>query len=334
MREYIDMDSKKEHQMLSWIDKYDAALANKEKLASIYDKTWRRGIRSKLLESGRFVYLGNAFGYQAPMFEETGLIPKGWQYRLEEGAKILLPQINNREQGHLIKRMRDTESTSAEEELLLARGFSSEFGQDAISLPQTSSTATSPEFELNACGHRIMVEAKGRVTNTLLEQEREQMRRIGCTHGFRIEMPWIDDKIEKWIKNKIYSTLHSKAVPDKGFILVLSIYTFPSDLCMLIDMVREFAENPGNPKYYENNRGDLNLPPEHWALVIALVFHGRIQGVWFNRSVRDRLSIDTTTQEHIRAAIKKSFYYRQDKVFFHEGLTAKEHRSVMYGMRE
>ncbi len=327
------MAGKEENPMVSWIAKYDAALADKEELASIYHETWRRSIRPKLLKPGCVCYLGNAFGYQAPWFEECGLIRRGWQYRLEEGAKVLLPKLSHREQGHLTKRMRDTESTSAEEEFLLARGFAKEFGQDAISLPQTSSDRTRPEFEVRASGHRMMVEAKGRFVSKLVEQERELRRKIESMHGIRIEAPPLfDDKIDKWIKNKIYETLQSKTVPDKGFILVLSIYTWPPDFCVPIDMVREFAENPGNPVFFRNNSGDLNLPEEHWALAIALVFQGRIQGIWFNPTVCERLSINTNMHECIRAAIKNSFYDREDSVFFREGMTDKEHKSAICKM--
>jgi hypothetical protein len=316
--ENIEMVDKEENPMLSWIAKYDAALSDKETLASIYDETWRRNIRPKLLNAGSVCYLGNAFGYQAPFFEEDGLIPKGWQYRLEEGTKILLPKISNIEQGHIIKRMRDTESTSAEEELLLARGFAEVFRPEAIYLPQTFSAYTIPEFEVNADSHRIMVEAKGRLMAKSLEKEREQMRKIESMHDIKIEASTFDDKIDEWIKNKIYKTLEKKAIRNKGFILVLSIYTFPSDLCAIIDMVREFAENPGNPVFFRKNPGDLNLPEEHWALAIALVFHGIIQGIWFNTTVRNRLSINKITQERIRIGIKNSFYPRQDRIFFDE----------------
>jgi hypothetical protein len=328
------MTAKEENPMVSWITKYDASLADKEKLASIYDETWRRNIRPKLLKTGSVCYLGNAFGYQSPIFEEGfGLVPKGWQYRLEEGAKILLPKMSNQEQGHLTKRMRDTESTSAEEEFLLARGFAEKFGQDAISLPQTSSHRTRPEFEVRANGHQIAVEAKGRFVAQSVEQERELRRKAESDFGIGIQPSEpFDDHIERWIKNKIYNTLKSKAMPDKGFVLVLSVYTFPSDLCAIIDMVREFAENPGNPVFFRNNSGDLNLPEEHWALAIALVFHGRIQGVWFNPTVRERLSINTTMHERIRAAIKNSFYDREDRIFFREGMTDEEHKSVICNM--
>ena len=327
------MADKEDNPMVSWIAKYDAALADKEKLASIYDETWRRGIHPKLLKLGRVCYLGNAFGYQAPWFEECGLIRKGWQYRLEEGAKVLLPKFSNREQGHLTKRMRDTESTSAEEELLLGRGFAQEFGEKAITVPQMCSYKAQPEFKVNIDGHRILLEAKGRFMAESVEQERKLRRKAESQLGIRIQpSPPLDDKIDEWIKNKISKTLRRKSECSNGFVLVLSLYTLGLDFCATIYMSREFALNPGNPNRFCKYPTDLNLPEDQWALAIALVSGGSIQGVWFNPTVRERLSIDTTTQERIRTAIKNSFYPREDDVFFHEGMDDKEHKSAICKM--
>lgn len=327
------MADKEDNLMVSWIAKYDAALADKEKLASIYNNAWRRSICPKLLKPGRVCYLGNAFGYQAPWFEECGLIRRGWQYRLEEGAKVLMPKLSNLDKGHLTKRMRDTESTSAEEELLLARGFAQEFREKAITVPRICSYKAQPEFEVNIDDHRILVEAKGRVMSKSVEQEREQRRKIDSILGIRIQSsPLLDDKIDEWIKNKIPNTLRRKSECGKGFVLVLSFYTLCSDFCANIDMIREFALNPGNPNYFLKKAGDLNLPDKHWALAMALVSGGSIQGVWFNPTVRERLRIDMTTQERIRTAIKNSFYPREDEVFFDEDMSDKEHKSALCKM--
>jgi hypothetical protein len=111
------------------------------------------------------------------------------------------------------------------------------------------------------------------------------------------------------------------------------VYTFPPDFCAIIDIVREFALNPENPRCLRKHPGDYGLADKHWALAIALVFQGRIQGVWFNSTVRDRLGIGATTQERIRSAINGSFYPREDRIFFCERMTADEHRSAILALR-
>ena len=82
------MPEEEQNPMESVIAMCDGALADKPCLASVYDETWRRDIRHKLLGLGHVCYLGNAFGYQAPLFEACGLIRKGWQYRLSSWPKV------------------------------------------------------------------------------------------------------------------------------------------------------------------------------------------------------------------------------------------------------
>jgi hypothetical protein len=49
--------------------------------------------------------------------------------------------------------------------------------------------------------------------------------------------------------------------------------------------------------------------------------------------VRERLGVGGSTQEQIRAAIKGSFYPREDGIFFWERMTADEHRSAILALR-
>jgi hypothetical protein len=316
------MADKKEHPMVSWIAKYDDALADKPFLAPVYDTIWRQKIHTRLLTPGNVCYVGNAFGYQAPLLEACGLIRQGWQCKLEQGAEFLLPKLSDGERRHLTRRMQDRESTSAEEELLLARGFALEFGRDAVAVPQTPSDKPRPEFEVEADGHRVLVEAKGRTRAESVEREREFRRRVESLLGIQIQAPPpLDDKVDQWTKNTIFRTLRSKSERDSGFILVLSLYTLTEDGGVTaISAISELAENPGNPTCSRKSPGDLNLSPEHWPLAIALVSGGSIWGVWFNSTVCERLGIGTGTQERIRAAIRNSFYSREDGVFLQEGM--------------
>lgn len=316
--------------MVAWIAKCDASLDDKPCLASIYDEKWRQRIRPKLLDSGTACYLGNAFGYQAPPFEEGGVIREGWQSKLEEGASVLLPILSKRERGHLVKRMRDTESTSAEEEILLAAGFSRVFGPGAITLPQAPLDEPRPEFEVNANGCRILVEAKGRPVAEAIEQERKLRRAVESLLGIPMgPPPGRDSKVDQWIQNTTLKALRKKSQTGCGLVLVLSLHTPPDNFLALIDIVRTLAVSPSNPACFRNNPGDLSLAEEHWALAIALVSGGSIQGVWFNCTVSRRLGIDTTTQERIRTAINDSFFPREDGVFFDEKMSDETHEAMM-----
>ena len=143
-------------------DKCDAALVDKPILASIYDRDWRKTLRERALSAQRHGELGyGAMGYAAPIFEEIGQYPRCYQSRLEEGASILLPKLSDRDRKHLIERMRKSNPTSAEEELLLARGFSLEFGKDAIHTAAGDPSKPKPEFYVSVEGQSIAIEAKG-----------------------------------------------------------------------------------------------------------------------------------------------------------------------------
>ena len=312
------MTCQSSNSMKSWIDKYNDSLNDKPQLASIYDDDWRHKTESKLLEfaNGEFCYLGNAFGYQAPSLEHLDLIPKGWQYRLEEGAKVLLTKLCSRDSGHLMKRMKDTESASAEQELLLARGFALVFEENSITVPPVDSPQA--EFEVNASGHQILVEAKGRLISQAVEQDRKFRRYVKDLLGITIlDPPVFDETVDQWIKRKICKTLQSKSRSGCGFVLVLSLYTTYTNL-NVADLVRELVIN----------QASLNIPEEQWALTIALVSGGSIQGVWFNHCVCKNLGIEEELRERIRAAIKASFYPWRNSVFFHEEMTDEEHRSM------
>jgi hypothetical protein len=92
-------------------------------LASIYPLARRENMAKRLREPGQPCYLPYAFGYQAPLLERIEMLHPSWQYRLEEGARVLLPTLKKKDRGHLIKRMQGDGSTSAEKKLLLVRGF-------------------------------------------------------------------------------------------------------------------------------------------------------------------------------------------------------------------
>ncbi len=308
------MTAKEGNPMESVIAACDASLADKPLLASIYDPAWRKEIANKLREPGQSCYLPYAFGYQAPLLEYNQMVHRCWQYRLEEGAYVLLPKLNSKDRGHLEERMRGAGSTSAEEELLLARGFALEFGRGAICISQTLKRP--PEFEVDAGGHRILAEAKGRVEMEFVARRRQLESILGTT--FPPTADW-DDGVGSWLKRTIKKTLVKKSfTPDVGFVLAMSVYTWADPLRM-IHSVRESAVDPAT----------LGLPTERWPLVLALVSGGSILGAWFNFTACNRLGIDTTTQERIREAIRRSFHPWKDEVFFHEGMTEAEHNSAI-----
>jgi hypothetical protein len=182
-----------EDSMDSVIAKCNASLADKPMLASIYDPDWRRDKAKELHEPGTRCYLPSGY-----------LLPSG-QWRLEEGASVLLPKLNTCDRGHIVKRMQGVGSTSAEEELLLARGFALEFGRGAINVPQTPSDEIRPEFEVDTAGARILVEAKGRVDTQFAARRRYAEDILNTTFPPSADL---DDDIDRWLKRTIKDSFH------------------------------------------------------------------------------------------------------------------------------
>ena len=114
-----------------------------------------------------------------PLFETLGLFPSCYQHRLEEGAVILLPKLSQIEKNHLIKRMHGDGCLSAEEELLLARGFALQFGIDSIEAPQSDPSKPRPEFIVNISGKKIEIEAKGLLDSQQVQQLNQSARTLG-----------------------------------------------------------------------------------------------------------------------------------------------------------
>lgn len=140
------------------LDECDAALVEKPNLSSVFDESWRQAHRRKLLNADSPLDVSFPSAYAKP---HQDCYRPDYQQRLEDGAAILMPKLDAGETNHLVERMRGGACLSADEELLLARGFAEVFGAGAISFPSVPRDQHVPEFHVAVGGHRIEVEAKG-----------------------------------------------------------------------------------------------------------------------------------------------------------------------------
>jgi hypothetical protein len=298
-------------------DKCDAALVDKPILASIYDENWRKDWREKALPAQKHGEVGyGPMGYSAPFFEEIGQCPRCYQSRIEEGASILFPKLSNREREYLIKRMRKPNPASAEEELLLVRGFALEFGKDAILAPAGDPSKPKPEFYVSVEGQSIAIEAKGLRDSKPVRDLNE----FSINSGWITVDPSIGDPshVRRALAQKILkSTVHRPCV------IVLTLYG-AFDFLAGIDLARQMAIAPSN----------FAIPKEAYPLAVALVSSPMcIQGVWFNLSVSQRIGISDQTKERIRTAVKNSFWPRPDGIFLHEEMIDCEHNKTVNAIR-
>ncbi|MBN2313045.1 MAG: hypothetical protein JXM79_03890, partial [Sedimentisphaerales bacterium] len=237
-----------------------------------------------------------------------------YQDRLEEGASVLLPKISKREKEHIIKRMRGLIPISAEQELLLARGFKRQFGVGAVRAPQGPFNKPRPEFEVYIDDEQFDIEA------TVL-MDSKKVRQLDCITRKLGENFWISctevDYVER-VKSKIKEKL-VKSAKDSSLVLVINQYAKFLHPVDVINLIRRIALDPQI----------LNICDLEYPFVIAYICQYFIQGVWFNSSVAQRIGISGQSKEQIRKAVKNSFWPRQDGVFLHEGMSDYEHKKVV-----
>ncbi len=246
------------------------------------------------------------------------MLPACYQHRLEEGAVILLSKLSQLEKNHLIKRLRDG-CPSAEEELLLARGFALQFGIDSIEAPQSDPSKPSPEFIVNISGKKIEIEAKGLLDSQQVQQLKQSARTLGQNYWISVDSGIGDPKrVRRALAKKIFeSALHSPCI------IVLTLYS-GFDFPVGFDLARQMALCPGH----------FRIPETQYPLAVALASdHRRILGVWFNSVVLERESIDGLTKERLRSAVRQSFYACTDSVFFDESMSEDDHEKMLERVR-
>jgi uncharacterized protein YuzE len=297
------------------LDKCDEGLKDKPKLASIYNQIWRTKFRKQLMEGKTVSDLSFPGAYGGPyFFEGLGFYPQDYQNRLEEGANILLQKLNESDKNNLVERLRRVGSCSAEEELLLAHGFASEFGVNAIEGPKGSSSSSHPEFYVSVEGHSIAIEAKGLLDSKTVQNLNDFSISSGQYGWISID-PSIGDESHvrgALVKKILKSSVHSPCV------IVLTLYG-AFDFLNGIDLIRQLAVKPF----------EFNIPKGKYPLALALVLDRFVCGVWFNSCVAERVGISNESTKRIRTAVKNSFWPRPDEVFLHEGMSDCEHNKAV-----
>lgn len=301
------------------LDKCDAALADKPKLASIYCPKWRQEFRQKALGVSALGDILYPEAYGATYFEDLGKFPRCYQQSLEEGASVLLPKLIKSDRNGLIKRLRETSPASGTEELLLARGFALQFGVDSIEAPQSDPSKPRPEFIVNISGKKIEIEATGLLDSPQVQQLNQLARSLGKNYWISVDSSIGDPKrVRRAMAKKIL-----ESVRHTPFIIVLTLYS-GFDFAVGFDLARQMALCPGN----------FRIPETQYPLAVALASdHRRILGVWFNSVVLKRESIDDLTKERLRSAIKQSFYLCTDSVFFDESMSEDDHDKMLERVR-
>lgn len=300
----------------SQLDECDAALVDKPNLASIFHPAWRADHRAKMLNVDSPIDVSYPSAYAKP--HQELFYPTDYQQRLEDGAAVLMPKLDDGERNHLIRRMRGVGCLSADEELLLARGFAHVFTDNAISFPSVPRGQDIPEFHVSVGGHIVEVEAKGLTDEQEVRELNEYMLRSG-QHSWSSFNPRIGNLSR--LRAAIAKKLLTNATGDAR-ILVLTQYTAWITPTEGIPLIRALATNPAQ----------FDIPAEKHALAITYATDRWIAGVWFNSAVVDRLCLTPVDQELIRRALRVSLYDRASGVFFSEQQSDDEQTAMIAKM--
>lgn len=298
------------------LDRCEKALADKPALASIFDGDWRESFREKALGTEK---IGYPAAYAAPVFGES--LPSDYQSRLEDGAAALLPKLSEKDRSVLTGRLRGKGCVSAEEELLLARSFALEFGNDAVLGPKGDISKTRPEFAVLANGLEIAIEAKG-----LLDSENIRLNWQGA--HFASENFWVSpfdtlDKDLKRVELAIKKKVGHLSAVGCG-IIVFTQYTLWPPADITTDLIRNMVLEPSKHGIHDFSA----------VLSVAFVSFRLIQGVWFNPHTAERCCIEPTLRERLRTALRDSFYPRSDGLFFDETMDEKSHKAMLDKMHD
>lgn len=288
----------------SMLDECDAAIVGKPQLAEIFSPEWRSAHRAKLLGAASDLDVWYPSSYAKPHGDFN--YPADWQNRLEEGAAVLLPKFDAAERNQFIARMRCEGGSclSAEEELLLARGFANEFGGSAISFPQTVRGEDVPEFHVQIGETIVEVEAKGVMEEQAVRELNEYAIRSG-------QMSWVSTNPHIGDVGRLRAAIAKKLLSHTtGDIRVLALtqYTPWIDPFEAIPLIRTMATSPDT----------FNIPAEKHPLAITYVGRRWSIGIWLSNAVASRIGLDVTSRDRIRSALRGAFYPRSDGVFFDE----------------
>ena len=304
-------------QLIRDLDRCDAALNDKTALANIFNSYWRSQFRRNVVKANAIRNVAYPISYAVPIL--CSILPDRYQYRLEEGLGILLPKLSPGDRNNLVERMRCNGSPSAEEELLLARGFALEFGPDSIKGHYGNANSKRAEFSVRLNGMDVDIEAKGLIDSQRVQQLNKGARLSAQDFWFSND-PAINSVGR--LRTKLGRTL-SDATPNRPLILTLTQYSTWPPADESVRMARQISMDPTS----------IGVDEDKFPLAVALICRLYIQGVWFNNRALISHDVDQYLRERLRNAVRNSFYPRPDDIFFDELIDEETHNSLLDKMR-
>lgn len=282
-----------------YLNRCDASLADKPRLAAVFDPAWRADLRARALAEPQDPTFGYPVAYWWPMLDVMspgGAFDPEIQTRVEMGLDVLWPKMSDRDRSDVTARLR-AGGPSVCDELLAAAAFAAEFGREAVMLPAVAPHERKPEFFVDVPPARWAVECRHLQDAREVRDRNDQMIRTG--------QPWMAPAQPDRDANRLRAAIVGKIKRAQGggpTFIILTSYTpwlMPDEMQAI---VRQILREPRSVGVAETD-----LP-----IGIACLFWTVVQGVWFCDSVCAAASIDGPLRERIRRAVVRGFVPRTD----------------------
>jgi hypothetical protein len=285
------MNTCKDH--AKYLDTCGAALADKPRLASIFNRQWRTEFREKILTHPDNSTPGYPTVYWLPMLHQMcpDKFPIDLHDRCEHALDVVWDQMTERDLADLTARLRDGDFSTLEE-LLAITAFAKKFGRSAIIWPVSPPDQRKPEFFVESEGTRWAVECRHL-------HDREEVRKANEVM-FQTGEPWILPELPGKDQERLRNAIIKKILRAQGcgptIILLTSLTPWlgPNEMK---ETVLAIFDQPN-----EYGLKDDDLP-----IAISCHFWTIVQGIWFCEAACAQVGAFADLKEYIRDAILSGF---------------------------
>lgn len=288
-----------------YLDKCDAALADKPRLSAVFDPAWRAAFRAEVLAQPETALVGYPTAYFLPMMDicVPGMFPPEIQARVEAGLDILWPQMSPDDQREFAGRLQSTDPMAACDELLAAAAFAAEFGRSVIRWPTAPRDQRKPEFFVECPTPRWAVECRSLQDNAQVRSLNAGIMQTGQGWIAHLDPNHDPARMQRAVVEKI-----KRAQGGGPVVIILTSYTpwlMPEAMQAVIRRtLRDSAS--------------IGLAESELPVGVACLAWTIVQGVWFSDAACAAASIDGAMRERVRHAIVRGFVSRGDGVLLTE----------------
>ncbi len=223
--------------------------------------------------------------------------------RVKEGWEWLLRTTKGQPVKDLKGRLtKGNQMRSAVEEILLARGFVTVFGENAVTAyPKIGASDKCAELRIRHSGGHFLVEATG-----LTSPEEDTFLTKAFEMGdFKEYHEWVNTHEDMGRFCEKIATRASERLITGPLVLCVSQYVSRPDPSEGRERLRDFLLQPGC----------YGVPSSILLLAVAYSTCYKANGIWFNKCVCERCGVTSETAQKVAKALQEAYFPRADDFF-------------------